>query len=433
MAKLKNRHTARLIDVWVPGNSGKNPGNYHWIKKLVILILLLVILISLTSLWNYYDVSFKEKTPSSLVNESLITAPIIGKPGKVIWSVMAGNTPLSVTPLLDGETVYVVTGNRPETGKIFALDISDGGLIWERNLYSVADHAPVAAGDLIFVVIRTGELLALDKNTGKTEWSFSSESLIRGSPVVLNGVLYLAASKVYAFDAMLGGLIWEHQVGNSVSQQVTISGDVLAVISSDGHINLVDISNGKRRMTFRLWFGNTKFPQSDTDTLVLAGDKANVLAIDLSEKDVPMEKAMRSWWRVLWKLDLASRPPLPRGFLWWQRDLKGLYAHTLAMDHGFAFIGVKDFGNQSRLVALDISDGSVVWSNQFSSGLTQGTILNAGAITVATESGDIYRLSIDKGRELWHLKHDGELSVSPVTSKGIFVIADKEGRITALR
>ena len=122
MAKLKNRHTARLIDVWVPGNSGNNPGNYHWIKKLVILILLLVILIFLTSLWNYYDVSFKEKTPSSLVNESLITAPIIGKPGKVIWSVRAGNTPLLVTPLLDGETVYVVTGNRPETGKIFALD-----------------------------------------------------------------------------------------------------------------------------------------------------------------------------------------------------------------------------------------------------------------------------------------------------------------------
>ena len=84
MAKLKNRHTARLIDVWVPGNSGNNPGNYHWIKKLVILILLLVILIFLTSLWNYYDVSFKEKTPSSLVNESLITAPIIGKPGKNI-------------------------------------------------------------------------------------------------------------------------------------------------------------------------------------------------------------------------------------------------------------------------------------------------------------------------------------------------------------
>ena len=433
MAKLKNRHSGRLIDVWVPGNSGNNPKNFHWIKNLFGLVLLIGIFIFLTSMWNYFDFSLNNSTPSSNLNEYFTSASAIGKPEKVIWSVSTGSDPLSVPPFSDGENVYVITGQQPSTCKIVALNVSNGSLVWERSLHSVADHEPVAAGNLIFVAVRTGELLALNKNTGEIEWSFNSESLIRGSPVVLNGVLYLAASKVHAFDAMLGELLWEHQVGNAVSQQVTISGEVLGIISSDGHINLVDISNGKRRMTFRLPFGNTKFPKSNSDTVVLAGMKSNVIAIDLNEKDVPMEKAIRAWWRVLWKLDLANRPPVPRGFQWWQRSLKGFSAHTLGIDDRFAFINVRDPGNRSRLVALDVSDGSPVWANQFDSDLTQGAILRAGAIIVATEYGDIHKFSMDTGRELWKFKHDSELGVSPVASDDGLIVADKDGTITAFR
>ena len=433
MAKLKNRHSGRLIDVWVSGNSGNNPKKFQWIKKLFGVVLLIGIFIFLTSMWNYFDISFNNSTPSSNLNEYFTSTSAIAEPETIIWSVSTGKEPLLVAPFSDGEAVYVITGQKPETSKIIALDISNGGLVWERSLYSVADHEPVAAGNLIFVAIRTGEILALNKNTGQTEWSFNSESLIRGSPVVLNGVLYLAASKVHAFDAMSGELLWEHQVGNDVSQQVTISGEVLGIISSDGHINLVDISNGKRRMTFRLPFGNTKFPKSNFDTVVLAGIKSNVIAIDLNEKDLPMEKAIRSWWRVLWRLELANKPPVPRGFQWWQRSLKGLSAHTLGIDDRFAFINVRDIGNQSRLVALDVSDGSLVWANQFGSDLTQGAILRAGAIIVATEYGDIHKVSMDTGRELWKFKHDSELVVSPVALDDGLIVADKDGRITAFR
>ena len=433
MAKLKNRHSGQLIDVWVPGNSGHNPKKFLDPMKIFGLLLLIGIFIFLTSMWNYFDFSLNNSTPSSNLNEYFTSASAIGKPEKVIWSVNTGSDPLSVPPFSDGENVYVITGQQPSNCKIVALNISNGSLVWERNLYAVADHEPVAAGNLIFVAVRTGELLALNKNTGEIKWSFNSETLIRGSPVVLDGVLYLAASKVHAFDAMLGELLWEHQVGNDVSQQVTISGEVLGIISSDGHINLVDISNGKRRMTFRLPFGNIKFPKSNSDTVVLAGMKSNVIAIDLNEKDVPMEKAIRSWWRVLWKLDLANRPPVPRGFQWWQRSLKGFSAHTLGINDRFAFINVRDLGNQSRLVALDVSDGSPVWANQFDSDLTQGAILRAGAIIVATEYGDIHKFSMDTGRELWKFKHDSELGVSPVASDDGLIVAGKDGTITAFR
>ena len=184
---------------------------------------------------------------------------------------------------------------------------------------------------------------------------------------------------------------------------------------------------------FHHHFGNTKFPKSNSDTVVLAGMKSNVIAIDLNEKDVPMEKAIRAWWRVLWKLDLANRPPVPRGFQWWQRSLKGFSAHTLGIDDRFAFINVRDPGNQSRLVALDVSDGSPVWANQFDSDLTQGAILRAGAIIVATEYGDIHKFSMDTGRELWKFKHDSELGVSPVASDDGLIVADKDGTITAFR
>ena len=171
MAKLKNRHSGRLIDVWVPGNSGNNPKNFHWIKKLFGLVLLIGIFIFLTSMWNYFDFSLNNSTPSSNLNEYFTSASAIGKPEKVIWSVNTGSDPLSVPPFSDGENVYVITGQQPSTCKIVALNISNGSLVWERNLYAVADHEPVAAGNLIFVAVRTGELLALNKNTGEIKWS----------------------------------------------------------------------------------------------------------------------------------------------------------------------------------------------------------------------------------------------------------------------
>ena len=130
MAKLKNKYSGRLIDVWVPGNSGNNPKNFQWTKKVFIFVLLIAIFIFLTTLWNYFDISFNNSTPSSNLNEYFASASAIAKPEKIIWSVTTGKEPLSVAPFSDREAVYVITGQRPETSKNMALVLSNGSLLW---------------------------------------------------------------------------------------------------------------------------------------------------------------------------------------------------------------------------------------------------------------------------------------------------------------
>ena len=49
------------------------------------------------------------------------------------------------------------------------------------------------AGDFVFVGLRDGTVLALNKATGKLEWSFDVGFGVYSSPVILDGVLYIGS------------------------------------------------------------------------------------------------------------------------------------------------------------------------------------------------------------------------------------------------
>jgi polyvinyl alcohol dehydrogenase (cytochrome) len=81
---------------------------------------------------------------------------------------------------------------------------------------------PVPVGDRVFVSSMTGQVFALDAQTGCTYWSFTAKAAVRtaitlGRSGATGSVLaYLAdeGANVYALDAQTGSLVWHHKLSD---------------------------------------------------------------------------------------------------------------------------------------------------------------------------------------------------------------------------
>ena len=80
------------------------------------------------------------------------------------------------------------------------------------------NSSPAIAGNLVFVGLRDGRLLALDKETGTLHWEFQTGDLVYGSPAVHKGVVYIGSGdhELYALDALTGEVRWSRKTGGRV-------------------------------------------------------------------------------------------------------------------------------------------------------------------------------------------------------------------------
>jgi hypothetical protein len=85
------------------------------------------------------------------------------------------------------------------------------GIKWKVNIGS-HPTAPVVAGDSVYVGDRDGyTLYALDRNDGKTHWTFTADGRIDSPPTYHQGLVLFGsrAGSVYCLRASDGQLVWE--------------------------------------------------------------------------------------------------------------------------------------------------------------------------------------------------------------------------------
>ena len=269
--------------------------------------LLFVVTVTAISLWNYHGLSLPVPTPTSDISALETPAQIgsIARPSVASeWEFDSGE-PLSAPATYADGLIYIVSGDTMATGAIASVTASEGSRLWHVSLDSIADYSPAVAGDMVYVGTRSGNLIALDRETGETLWVFDLESSVVGSPIIQAGVIYIASDDVYAIDAATGKQLWRHTIDGDVSRPIRLSDQIISAISSDGNVNFISAENGRRRLTFPLWFSTSAAPVVSGTALVVPGDRAFVQALDIRERDVPMEKAIRFWWTKLWLWDMA--------------------------------------------------------------------------------------------------------------------------------
>ena len=408
-------------------------------RRLWIVLTLVPIAIALSvtaiSLWNYHGLSLQVPTPTRDISalETPVQIGSIARPSIASEWVFDSGEPLSAPATYADGSIYIVAGDTMATGAIASVTASEGYRHWHVSLDSIADYSPAVTGDMVYVGTRSGVLTALDRETGEALWAFDLESSVVGSPIIQAGVIYIASDDVYAIDAATGKQLWRHTIDGDVSRPIRLSGQIISAISSDGNVNLISAENGRRRLTFPLWFSTSAAPVVSGTALVVPGDRAFVQALDIQERDVPMEKAIRFWWTKLWLWDMAPRPPLPRAYLWQNRTIGGDTAYALGADDYSVFLGVSEVDGSRTVVALDLSTGHVRWETPAASTVFSPAILTDDSLIVGTNGAGV--LAIDKltGTLLWELDVQGGLSTAPtLTGGGTILLPTADGVLRAI-
>ncbi|MFI6937174.1 serine/threonine-protein kinase [Streptomyces sp. NPDC050287] len=147
-----------------------------------------------------------------------------------------------------------------QTGLVFALDPSDGRLVWRHSVAEARRSGPpVVAGGLVQPSLGQGRRLeALDPASGKARWQ---RDIAYGGLVSSGGMLLLTGvdGTVTGVDGASGATRWSHRIpGHKAPHFASFAGDPLAYtasVSQDGSstkVTAVDPGTGDVRWDARL-------------------------------------------------------------------------------------------------------------------------------------------------------------------------------------
>ncbi len=120
--------------------------------------------------------------------------------GKKLWGYKFSTSAINVSPIIDGDLVYISHGEEnPDNnikGRIICLDcsqIKDGQpkLVWQKDGIKARWSSPILKDGRVYFADEIAKLYCFDAKTGKQFWKFNYGSNARGSPVWADGKIYV--------------------------------------------------------------------------------------------------------------------------------------------------------------------------------------------------------------------------------------------------
>src|SRR5215472_13111454 len=153
-------------------------------------------------------------------------------------------------PLITSELLLI--GSDGRSGHVYALERSTGALRWK---YDVAERGVasdvVRLGKNAYAVTLGDELICLDLETGKPDWTFHSgfnghDFHWTSTPALSEDRIYFGGLDgiVYALDSQSGKLIWKKDLGARVTTSIALHGHDLYVGTAKRQVYRLDSSSG---------------------------------------------------------------------------------------------------------------------------------------------------------------------------------------------
>ncbi len=225
-----------------------------------------------------------------------------------LWSTQVGNGQgniwLGIHPAVSGDTIYAAS----HSGEVVAINRITGKKQWQISL-----NKPVTAGvstghGLVLTGTSKGALIALDALSGKRKWTADASGEILSAPAIAGNVVVTQTvnGKVTAFDAESGKQLWQQ---TSILPVLLLRGNASPVISgnlvftgfSSGNLNAWDLYTGKE-----IWQNTVALPEGSSElkrmvdvdaTPLLVGKKIYVISYQGKMKAINASNGQTLWSR----------------------------------------------------------------------------------------------------------------------------------------
>ena len=306
----------------------------------------------------------------------------------------------SAATVADG-TVYV--GGATETGGgVVAVDADSGQTVWRRPLDGFVAGGPTVVADTLYAAVggETGELVALDTETGTPRWRLSTGS-IRSAPTVVDGVVYAGSydHTLYAVDAATGDVVWTvTPEGYGLTAPTVVDGTVYVGSGRPGRLLAVDAADGTVEWATRT-AGWVRSAPTVVDGVVYAGDDGGKLSAVATDTGVPV----------------------------WQYDADDTVATAVTVADDTVYVGSDD----GRLHAVADENGTPVWRHQTGAPVSAAPTVAADRVYVGTNES-LHVVDAAAGTTVWELQTDAPVHAAPTVADGTVYTADEQGELYAL-
>ncbi|MFY0989673.1 outer membrane protein assembly factor BamB [Halomonas sp. C05BenzN] len=272
--------------------------------------------------------------------------------------------------------------------------------------------APARDGDTVFAADERGRLMALDADDGSRRWQQDLDVAVSSGLTAVAGRVYLGTrnGEVLAIDQNDGEIVWRTRVPSEVLAAPQPNRQLLVVQSVDGSVTALDRASGQERWSY----------SATRPALTLRGTGTPMVIDPVTFAGLPNGRLVtldnRSG-QPLWDMRIA----VPQGRSDIDR-LVDLAAQPVLTPDGRLFVT----SYNGRLVALEATQGEVLWEREHSSYLTP--ILVGDFLFTVNEAGHILALDASSGDELWRNESlEGRAITAPAFADGRLVFGDFEG------
>ena len=163
---------------------------------------------------------------------------------ELLWTFEAGESIDSSAAIADG-TVYVGA----YTGELIALDLDTGDVRWRYRAserMGIGESSPAVGDGRVFVGDLAGVLHAVDANTGDQLWTYPTQGEIKSSPVLVGDRVLIGSydGYLYGLDAATGELVWQVETQNYVHATPAVIDGVAYFGGCDETFHGVRVSDG---------------------------------------------------------------------------------------------------------------------------------------------------------------------------------------------
>ncbi|MPZ97487.1 MAG: PQQ-binding-like beta-propeller repeat protein, partial [Propionibacteriales bacterium] len=345
------------------------------------------------------------------------TDPLSAETLRAAWQTQAGSPVVFSSPVIEDGRAYVGT----DSGQLLALDVETGERLWSFGTSEALRGAPAVGDGMVFVGGGVaGGIHALDAETGAERWSHPTPDrlTVYTQPALVGDALYAvtgptddASDQVIAFDAATGAVKWTRDVGASVFAGPTVGdGHLLVASADDARLVALDPVTGLEQWSLERSEHDDSFiggaSISDGVAYITTthenGADGSVLAIDVTSGEL----------------------------LWEDKDAGDGQGSTPAVYGDVVISGSHSLG---VVVARDRASGKAVWRHSESGPISSSLLVSGDGYVVAGSQLDnsVFALDAATGQVVWEEHLGANVTTSAAYDEGTLVTADTRGLIRA--
>ena len=325
---------------------------------------------------------------------------------ELLWESTLGDQLLG-TPAIVGDEIYVSC----LSGEVVCLDKTTGRRKWAYRTMEVVPKnsfapgfksSPTVTGDSIYLGDEEGVFHAIHRRTGKGKWKFNTGGEIFSGGAVIGGRVIFGSydGRLYCLNERDGSLAWRYETKGRIHSTPVIVDQMALVTGCDQSLHGVDIQTGKS--VFELPLNDTFIatPSVIDDTLYVGTYSGYVIAVDFRKKE------------TLWRYAESEGHP---------------FQSSTSVTDNLVVLG----GHDRQIHAINRLTGGKKWIFPTRSKVDSSPAVVDSRVFIGSADGNLYGLSLADGKEVWKYNIGKPISAGPAIGEGVLVVssASRDGRL----